>query len=77
MKDRQGGYTRIMRIGRRASDSSEMAILEWVNYVPKAPAPKKEKKGESKPSAAGPDAAAGETPKKKATRAKKETAPAK
>ena len=77
MKDRQGGYTRIMRIGRRASDSSEMAILEWVNYVPKAPAPKKEPKDASKAKAAGPDAAAGETPKKKATRTKKETAPAK
>jgi large subunit ribosomal protein L17 len=44
-KDRQGGYTRIMKLGRRPSDSSEMAILEWVNYVPPAPKPKKEKPG--------------------------------
>lgn len=33
--DRAGGYTRIMKLGRRTSDSSEMAILEWVNHVPK------------------------------------------
>ena len=40
--DRAGGYTRIYKLGTRASDSSEMALLEWVNYVP--PAPKKKKK---------------------------------
>ncbi|HMP89431.1 MAG TPA: 50S ribosomal protein L17 [Kiritimatiellia bacterium] len=38
-KDRNGGYTRIYKLGKRSSDSSEMALLEWVNYVP--PAPKK------------------------------------
>jgi large subunit ribosomal protein L17 len=27
---REGGYTRIMKLGRRSSDSSEMAIIEWV-----------------------------------------------
>ena len=27
---RDGGYTRILKLGRRSSDSSEMAILEWV-----------------------------------------------
>ena len=42
--DRAGGYTRIYKLGTRASDSSEMALLEWVNYVP--PAPKKKKKTE-------------------------------
>lgn len=30
---RNGGYTRIMKLGRRRSDSSEMAILEWVGKV--------------------------------------------
>ena len=29
-EDRAGGYTRIMRLGRRMSDSSEMVLLEWV-----------------------------------------------
>lgn len=28
--EREGGYTRIYRLGRRSSDSSDMAILEWV-----------------------------------------------
>lgn len=32
-KDRQGGYTRIMKLGKRASDSSEMALLEFVDYT--------------------------------------------
>jgi len=27
---RPGGYTRIIKLGRRASDSSEMVLLEWV-----------------------------------------------
>ncbi len=27
---RSGGYTRILKLGRRSSDGSEMAILEWV-----------------------------------------------
>ena len=44
MKDRQGGYTRIVKLGKRISDSSEMCILEWVDFVPKA---KKVKKDEA------------------------------
>lgn len=39
-KDRAGGYTRITKLGRRASDSSEMVLLEWVNL---APSPKRRK----------------------------------
>ncbi len=31
--EREGGYTRIVKLGRRASDSSEMAILEWVDLA--------------------------------------------
>lgn len=31
--ERAGGYTRIVKLGRRISDSSEMAILEWVETV--------------------------------------------
>ncbi|MBU1909050.1 MAG: 50S ribosomal protein L17, partial [Verrucomicrobia bacterium] len=42
-KDRAGGYTRIVRLGQRAGDGAEMAILEWVNYVPQPKAKKKEK----------------------------------
>ena len=32
-ENRQGGYTRIYKLGRRTSDSSEMAILEWVGMT--------------------------------------------
>ena len=28
---RQGGYTRIVKLGRRVSDGSEMAVLSWVD----------------------------------------------
>jgi len=31
--DREGGYTRITKIGRRSSDSSEMCFLEWVDLA--------------------------------------------
>lgn len=27
---RSGGYTRVLKLGRRGSDGSEMALLEWV-----------------------------------------------
>jgi len=32
--DRPGGYTRIMRLGRRRGDNAELAIIEFIDYVP-------------------------------------------
>jgi large subunit ribosomal protein L17 len=32
--DRPGGYTRIVRIGRRRGDNAEMAIIEFIDYEP-------------------------------------------
>ncbi|MBY0553943.1 50S ribosomal protein L17 [bacterium] len=37
-KDRNGGYTRVIKIGRRPGDTAEMAFLEFVDYDYKAKA---------------------------------------
>jgi large subunit ribosomal protein L17 len=53
--DRQGGYTRIIRVGNRIGDAAEMAILEWTGVAAPAPAPEKEKTAkETKPKAEKP-----------------------
>ena len=33
MAERQGGYTRMLKIGTRPSDASEMVILEWTDVT--------------------------------------------
>lgn len=38
--DRSGGYTRILKLGKRLGDAAEMSILQWVEF------------GEAKPEAA-------------------------
>lgn len=50
-KDRNGGYTRIIKMLRRQGDAAEEAILEWVDSATAAPAaeaPAKEAKAEEK-----------------------------
>jgi large subunit ribosomal protein L17 len=45
-KERQGGYTRIVRLGERQGDAAQRAILEWVDFVATAPAPAEAAPGE-------------------------------
>ncbi len=46
--DRQGGYTRIIKVGRRVADNSPEVIMEWVVKGEKAVAkPVKEKKAKT------------------------------
>ena len=44
-KARPGGYTRIVRVGRRHGDNAELAVIELVD---RAPAAEPEEKGEKK-----------------------------
>jgi len=69
-KERNGGYTRIIRLNRRQGDAAELAILEWVDAVAgEVEAPKAEKE-EKKPEG-------GEKKVKKTKKADKTDKPAK
>jgi large subunit ribosomal protein L17 len=67
--DRKGGYTRIVKLGTRLSDSAPMAYLEWVDYAPEVKkaevADAAEKPAKPAKKAKAPKAE-GEAPKKKA-----------
>ena len=62
--DRQGGYTRILRLGRRVGDGAELALLELVEAAPE-PKEEKSKKGRRGRKKSEPEAKTKAAPKKK------------
>ena len=68
--DRNGGYTRILRVGQRPGDAAHVAILEWTGTVAATPTPEATKKAEE------PKSKETKAPKAKKTEEKKEQAAA-
>ena len=69
-KARPGGYTRLVRVGNRAGDNAELAIIELVDRAPAAAAePEGEEKG-AKKAAKTKDAAKAPKAEKKTKKAK-------
>ena len=69
---RTGGYTRLVRVGRRAGDNAEMAVIELVERTPAAePETAGDKKGKSdkKAEKKGEKAKAEAKPEKKSRKA--------
>ncbi|MBR4789662.1 MAG: 50S ribosomal protein L17 [Treponema sp.] len=71
MKERNGGYTRVLKLGFRQGDAADVVILELVDYKLESEEEKAEKKAAKKAPAKE------EKPKKAAATKSKEAAPAK
>lgn len=74
-KDRQGGYTRITRLGKRFGDDASMVVLEWVEQRVDLPKEAKKAKVKKAPPAKTPSRKVGKTKKEtvKKSKAKKAT----
>ncbi len=78
MKDRKGGYTRVLKLGLRQGDAAELVILELVDYQfdaeqkEKAPAKKAPAKKEAAPKKEKATTEKKVAPKAKSTKAKSE-----
>lgn len=62
--ERKGGYTRIIKLGQRKSDSALVALLEWVDAAPVTNEPDPEEKGRKSKAAKAPADSEKKSPRK-------------